>query len=252
MTSFRNGLDVLPAKLGEVLGESVRLGDGAGSIELDPTGEKSWTVTTTRGEELAADAVLVTIPAPSTVPLFESLDPDLAADVGQIATSNLAVVALAYDAEAMGGAPDGFGFLVPRETGPRILGCLWDSSIFPGRAPEGKVLMRAMIGGRHDPSAIELEDQELLRIVQQVLKTTMGLEIDALWTRIYRYPLGIGQYRVGHQSLLDSVHARLAELPGLWVGGSSYYGVAMNACFQKAPGQANEILEYLATGRGSV
>jgi oxygen-dependent protoporphyrinogen oxidase len=189
-----------------------------------------------------ADAVVVAIPSPRAVPLLEGLDGSLASSVEEIPTAGLAVVALGFDEDALGGAPDGFGFLVPRGTGPRILGCLWDSSIFPGRAPAGRVLMRVMIGGAHDPSAVEMEESALVEQVRSDLALTMGIQADPALSRVYRWPLGIGQYTVGHQTRLDTIHDRLRSLPGLRLAGSSFYGISMNSCIEKAGEQAEEIL----------
>jgi oxygen-dependent protoporphyrinogen oxidase len=188
---------------------------------------------------------MLAVPAAPAVPLVQSLDATLADTLCAIRSAGLAVVALGYEAEAIGGGADGFGFLVPRGTGPRILGCLWDSSLFPGRAPRGKVLLRVMIGGAHDPRAVTLDDDTLLGIVRKDLRTTMGIDAEPVLARIYRHPNGIAQYTVGHQQRLDTIHGRLERLPGLWVTGSSYYGVSMNACIARAGEQAEEILRYL-------
>jgi protoporphyrinogen/coproporphyrinogen III oxidase len=125
------------------------------------------------------------------------------------------------------------------------LGCLWDSSVFPGRAPAGKVLVRCMVGGAHDPAAVTEGDGALVRRCRTDLHDAMGITAEPELVRVYRWPLGIGQYRVGHQDRLDRIHARLAGHPGLWVAGSSYYGVAMNACIEKAWSQADEIVGRL-------
>jgi protoporphyrinogen/coproporphyrinogen III oxidase len=270
LTSFRQGMDTLPMALARDLGGAVRCGvevagvermHGPGdsvavrpvgtgpmaSPEKSPTSHPSWLIRLASGEALPADAVLLAVPAPRAAPLLQGLDAALASVVSEIRTAPLAVVALAFDAAAMGGAPRGFGFLVPRGTGPRILGCLWDSSIFPGRAPDGKVLLRAMIGGAHDPEANALSDEELEGAVRRDLKAVMGLAAEPLFTRVYRWRLGIGQYTVGHQGRLDRIHTALARNPGLWVAGSSFYGISMNACIEKAGAQAEEILTYLST-----
>lgn len=245
LTSFKDGLDTLPMALARELGDTLRL--GARALKVMPGGKagRPWSVHLDERRVLEADAVLVALPAPRARPLLEGVDEGLAATVGEIRTAPLAVVAVALDAREMGGAPDGFGFLVPRGTGPRILGCLWDSSIFPGRAPEGKVLLRAMIGGAHDPQAMILSDEELREQVLADLQLTMGLRAEPLFTRIYRWRLGIGQYTVGHQARLDRIHSVLARNPGLWVAGSSFYGISMNACIEKAGEQAGEILSHL-------
>ncbi len=265
LTSFKDGLDTLPRAAARELGEVVRLGvevvgverGGGAAVAGDSGGaqgvapgvgsEARWLLRLAAGEAVPADVVLLAVPAPKAVPLLSGLDAGLARAVGEIRTAPLAVVALALDAAAMGGAPDGFGFLVPRGTGPRILGCLWDSSIFPGRAPEGKVLLRAMIGGAHDPGANALSDEDLVGIVRGDLRATMGLTAEPLFARIYRWRLGIGQYTVGHQGRLDRIHEALARHPGLLVAGSSYYGISMNACIEKAGEQAGGILRFLAT-----
>jgi protoporphyrinogen/coproporphyrinogen III oxidase len=258
LTSFRDGLDTLVNGLAGAVGESLRLRAPVNGVrrtatdappDLDPLGtpspSKPWAIELASGDVLLADAVVVAVPSPLAAPILEPMDPALGLAVGEIRTAGLAVVALAYRAAEVNDV-HGFGFLVPRGTGPRILGCLWDSSIFPGRAPERYALLRVMIGGAHDPDAVVEDRETLLATVRQDLATTMGVSAEPLLEAVYRWPLGIAQYHVGHQDRLDRIHARLREHPGLWVAGSSFYGVSMNACFEKAPAQAGEILEYLA------
>jgi protoporphyrinogen/coproporphyrinogen III oxidase len=260
LTSFAAGLDTLVDGLAAAAGDSLRLRspvrglrrtaeelvppDAVGGAVRPATTARPWTVELATGDEIQADAVVLAVPSPHAAPLLQPLDPVLGMTVAEIPTAGLAVVALGYRAEDV---PDvhGFGFLVPRGMGPRILGCLWDSSIFPGRAPEGRVLMRVMIGGAHDPSAVTQAEPALLDRVRRDLQTTMGLVAEPVLTRVFRWPLGIAQYRLGHQERLDRIHDRLREHPGLWVAGSSFYGISMNACFERAPSQAEEIVEFL-------
>ena len=258
LTSFRDGLDTLIRGLVDALPEgTVRTDRAVASVTRREGGEgataagsgspagRRWTVTLADGGTLDADAVVVTIPSPRAAPLLRELDTELSETVAAIETAGLAVVALAWDAADVPDA-DGFGFLVPRGEGPRILGCLWDSSIFPGRAPDGRVLLRCMIGGAHDEAAVSEPGEVLVRQCRTDLEDAMGITAEPVMTRVYRWPLGIGQYTVGHQDRLDAIHARLDEHPGLWVAGSSYYGVAMNACIEKAWSQADEIVARLA------
>jgi protoporphyrinogen/coproporphyrinogen III oxidase len=261
LTSFRPGLDTLVDALARAAGDSLRLRAPVAAIRdsddghppdhgveagLRPApGRAGWIVRTGAGDDVHADVVVVAVPSPRAAPLLEPMDPVLGLAVREIETASLAVVALGYRVEDV---PDvhGFGFLVPRGMGPRILGCLWDSSIFPGRAPAGHVLLRTMIGGAHDPEAVGMERDALLALVATDLRATMGLRAAPALARIYRWPLGIAQYRVGHQDRLDRIQARLDRQPGLWLAGSSFYGISMNACFDKAPEQADQIVAFLS------
>ena len=213
---FPGGLDTLPKRAAE-LGDSVRLGSGSLPSKGEGKGRRPFPNldrSTSRGGihrgRRGGGGGAVTPGSPSSPDLGQGP----AGTVGEIRTAGLAVVALAFDAAAMGGAPDGFGFLVPRGTGPRILGCLWDSSIFPGRAPEGKVLLRAMIGGAHDPEAVA----ERKRRWWPRSGRTSGRPWDSrrrpLFSRVYRWPLGIGQYTVGHQNRLDRIHSGWKHIQG--------------------------------------
>ena len=253
LTSFRDGLDSLIAQLGEVLGPSIRLRTSIQGLERNEA-SGAWLVRTSVGEAegsetIEADVVVLSMPGQHAASILAPLDPGLGAEVGEIPTAPLAVVALAYEAQTIGGDPDGFGFLVPRGQGPRILGCLWDSSLFPGRAPQGKVLLRAMIGGAHDPTAVDLSDEELLAEVRRDLRITMGLTAEPVRSWIFRHRLGIAQYETGHEARLARIHASLDGHPGLWLAGSSYYGVAMNACIENAERQAMAIVGYLQAQR---
>lgn len=246
LTSFDDGLEVWIEALARELSDALRLRCAVEGIARVPdAGARAWRIAAARGDRHDADAVVVTIPSPLAAPLLEGVDAELGRTVAAIPTAGLAVVALGYRETDLGEAPDGFGFLVPRGEGLRILGCLWDSSIFPGRAEPGTVLIRVMIGGAHDPEAVSLDDGTLLGIVRRELAQSMGLRAEPVLARIYRHPLGIGQYTLGHGTRLDTIHARLSLLPGLWLAGSSYYGISMNNCIQKAGEQAEEIVAFL-------
>lgn len=244
LTSFDHGLDRFPAAIAAHLGDAVRLGVAVEGLER--TGDGAWRLECSDGSTVDADAVVLTVPATPAAALLETVDGQLSRLVGGIPSAGLAVVALGYDADAIGGEPDGFGFLIPRGEGLRTLGCLWDSSLFPGRAPSGKVLLRAMIGGAHDPEAVSLDDDALLSIVQADLSHTMGIDAAPVLTRVYRHRGGIAQYTVGHGKRLECIRRRLRDLPGLWLAGSSYEGVAMNACIERAVEHADEVVRWLA------
>ncbi len=245
LTSFEGGLSQLVDALSNQLSNPVRLNSRAVTLTPPNDAGSPWHVTSDSGETIPADSIVLAAPAAHVSSLAQTADAELAEAVSSLSSASLAVVAMGFDEASIGGAPDGFGFLVPRGEGIRILGCLWDSSLFSGRAPTGKVLMRAMIGGAHDPEAADLPDDELAQIVLSELRRIMGLDAEPVIQRVIRHRLGIGQYVTGHQARLDRIHERLDELPGLFVAGSSYYGISMNSCIQKAAEQTQEIVDFL-------
>jgi oxygen-dependent protoporphyrinogen oxidase len=240
LTSFRGGIETLVHGLAGVLGDTLRTGARVETLGRGPDG--AWQLDLAGGERLDADAVLLASPAPAAAALVAPLDAALAATLAAIPTAPLAVVALGYDAGVLGGAPRGFGFLAPPGEGLRLLGCLWDSSLFPGRAPAGKVLLRAMIGGARDPEAIRLSDPGLIAAVRGDLRRAMGIAVEPEQVWIFRHPLGISQYTLGHRDRLAAIAQGLARHPGLHVAGQSYFGISMNACIEQAPKIAAQLL----------
>ncbi len=236
LTSLRHGMESLVARLGERIGpERIRLRTPVTAVTTCEPGDPGarYLVHTADGE-IRCDHLVVAAPARHAAGFLRPLEASLAGELEAIAYAGLAVVALAWDEADLGTAPDGFGFLVPRGEGLRILGCLWDSSVFPDRAPAGRVLVRAMIGGAQDPEAVGLSDEELLAITRRDLETAMGIRATPCSVLIFRHPLGIPQYLVGHAERLARIDARLATLPGVALIGNSYRGVAVNNCAKEA------------------
>jgi oxygen-dependent protoporphyrinogen oxidase len=236
------------------LGRSVRLASRVAMLDTRAGG--GYTLGVHGLGRLDADAVVLAGPAVEAAALMAPLDREISRELRGIASAPLAVVCLGYDAAAIaaargpdrlaGAVPlDGFGFLVPRGQGPRILGALWESSIYPGRAPEGHALIRVMIGGARDPDAVLLDDDALLSTVKSDLRQTMGLGATPAFVRIYRHRVGIPQYIRGHLARLARIDARLARLPGLYLAGNSYHGVAINSCVAEAGPLAARVLSDL-------
>jgi oxygen-dependent protoporphyrinogen oxidase len=178
--------------------------------------------------------------------IVEGIDASLAATLAAIPAAPLAVIALGFDRRTLDHPLDGFGFLVPRGEQLPLLGALWDSSIFPNRAPEGFALVRVMLGGARDPERVATEDDRLVWTAREGLATTMGLRAAPVWTRVVRYPIGIPQYTVGHLDRVASIEAALTRLPGLFVTGNSYRGVSINACVTDAKAIALRVLDRQA------
>lgn len=244
LTSFVTGMSELVDGLTAALAESVRTGTRVLNVRRDPeTG--SWNVLTTSGH-LEADAVILAGPSAESSEFLRTFDPRLARELDDIPTAPVVVLALGYDAAATGPL-DGFGFLAPRSEGIRTLGALWETSIYPNRAPEGKALLRVILGGAQDRAAVTLSDDELLAVVRKDLETTMGLTAPPEFVRITRHARGIPQYERGHLARLGRIDALAAMHRGLFLAGNSYRGVSMNSCIAEADKIAEGVLAERST-----
>ena len=261
LTSFEGGMEDLIRALARSLGPDVvrtasrvtelKVRRNAASPGPRLVGTRAFSLSS-NGQRVEADAVVLAGPACETAELLGPIAPVAAAMMSAIQTAPIAVVCLGYDASALTadrGPLDGFGFLVPRGEHVRILGALWETSIYTGRAPAGKALLRVMIGGATDPAVMDLSDAALLTIVRDDLKRTMGLTIAPGFVRIVRHARGIPQYTAGHAGRLERIEASLAPFPGLFFAGNSYRGVAMNACIEDGIRLAPRIAEHLRTVR---
>lgn len=255
LTSFSGGMQMLIDATVASIGDDVRTSHKVSELrprrlrESGPrlVGARLFTVVSA-GRAIEADAVVLTGPASESADLLGAFDPEAARQLKGIATAPLAVVCLGYDERSLTddrGRLDGFGFLVPRGEGPRILGALWESSIYPERAPAGKALLRVMVGGATDREAAHLDESHLIGIVRDDLRRTMGVRVVPEFVHVFRHRRGIPQYTIGHGARLARIEARLREYPGLFLAGNSYRGVSINACIEDAPAVARRVATHL-------
>jgi len=245
LTSFRNGVQELTDALARELGPRLRMESEVRAVS--DLGRRGYRVHVEQGAPLDVDALILACPAWHAAPLLDTLDPEMAEAISAIPPAAIAVVHSGYRRDALDQpAPEGFGFLVPRNQGPRILGSLWSSNIFEGRAPDDSLLLTTMIGGAHDPEVVELTDEALAARVARDLERCMGLTARPCFSRIFRHAHGIPQYTRDHPARLARIERRQEAHAGLWVCGNSYRGISINACIEEAPQVAENVLEYLS------
>jgi len=162
--------------------------------------------------------------------------------LAEIPPAPAVVAALGFATSDLERRLDGFGFLMPPREPLRMLGCLWSSTTFAHRAPPGRALLRVLLGGPGDPGIMDLPDDQLLSIVLGELDRTMGLKGPPEMVRIIRWPRAIPQYTVGHGERLARIARELEKLPGLFVLGNGYRGIALNDCVTSAQAVADTIL----------
>ena len=242
MWSFREGLQLLIDALCADLPTPPVRGVRVRRVEKH---ERGWSVCGDGRDRWPADAVVLACPAHEQAEILADLDEALAADVAGIPYNRVAVVALGFRAADIPHALDGFGFLVPQRDRRDLLGVQWCSSIFPGRAPPGTVLLRAMCGGWNRPEMLDWDDERLLRAVRDELRVAMGVRAEPVFRRVVRWPRAIPQYHVGHLGRVARVEERVRRHPGLFLAGNAYRGVALNDCTERAETLARDIAGHL-------
>jgi oxygen-dependent protoporphyrinogen oxidase len=222
--SLRDGMESLPRAVADALGDRVRLGVRVASLARAGSG---WRVVADGGETLEAAQVIVTTPARVTAPLLDDVSPAVAAELRQIVYASVAGVGLLYRREDVDHALDGYGFLAPG--GRRdVLGCLFESTVFPNRAPAGHVFLRAMMGGARRPDVGSRTPEELILTATDSLRGLLGLHGDPVAAGTWHHAHAIPQYDLDHPARLQRIARCLKDTPGLHLGGAALRGASVN------------------------
>ncbi|MBI5483232.1 MAG: protoporphyrinogen oxidase [Deltaproteobacteria bacterium] len=243
LTSFREGIQYLSDALATSLGGIVKPGAAVTAVEKGAT--VPFRVTCSDGTEYEADLVIMASPAFAAADMLSGLDGGISGILRQIPYASMTVICFGYDRGQIGHSLDGFGYLIPKKEGRNTLGTLWDSSMFENRAPEGKVLLRSMMGGACFPEYVKLSDDEVVARVRQDLALTMGIDATPEFVRVFRHPQAIPQYTVGHGTRLQALEERLKAHPGLILTGNSYRGIGLNDCVAAAERAADDALKLV-------
>ncbi len=223
--SLAGGLQELTDALRTSLGPALRAGARASALARAGAG---WRVTLADGTTLEADRVALATPAWATADLVEPLDAGLAAGLREIPYAGVAIVALAYPLSDIPRPLDGYGYLVTRGERMSTLGVVWDSTLFPDRAPAGMGLLRVFLGGSRVPGLAERPEADLEALAREELARVLGVRAHPARTWVFRRPRAIAQYTLGHLGRVRRLRAQAALYPGLHVVGTSYDGVSFN------------------------
>lgn len=238
LTSFAQGMSTLPMAIANRLGDRLRISSAVESLTRE--GQR-YTVHLSNGEKLEAERVILASPAHAQATVLKDLAAELSKELNRIPYPALSICCLGYKSDRIKHKLNGFGFLVPSQEQRNILGSLWDSSIFPQRAPDGYVLLRTMIGGARAPDLALLPDDKLIDLVRHDLKDIMGIDAEPDFIRVYRHKQAIPQYVLGHGQRLETIQQLLQKHPELILTGNAYKGVALNDCIGNAYHLANTL-----------
>ena len=242
--SLAGGMGSLVDRLAQSLGEAIRLHMPALGLSRSPdyAAPTPFSVRFASGESRSFDVVVVATPAGDAAALLRDLDLGAANALSDIPHAGVAVVALAIGLEAFRSRPDGYGFLVaPGEDLP-VLGALFESNLFPGRAPEGFQLVRVFLGGVDRPELVTQPDSKLIGLACEGLDRAVGLKGGPQKTWVMRQENAIPQYTLGHRERVASVMKRLGSFPGLYVAGNAYRGVSVGSIIEDADRVAGWLL----------
>jgi oxygen-dependent protoporphyrinogen oxidase len=220
---MRQLVDAIVARLEP---RAVRLGCKVQELRFSGT---AWELAVNGQRELF-DAVIVATPAHVAGRLLAGADTRLAEELGGISYSSSVTASLIYDRQDLAGHDRGFGFLVPRSEGRRMLACTFVHNKFPHRAPDDRGIVRGFMGGQRDPHALSLSDNEVLDTLRRELREITGISAEPRAVRIYRWDRAMAQPSVGHLERVARIEARLSALPGLTLAGNYFRGIGVPDC----------------------
>jgi len=189
------------------------------------------------------DAVIVALPAAAAASVLRMASPQLSAELGAIQYSSSITVGLGYDREVRQSLPPGFGFLVPRSEGKRLLAATFVHNKFPHRAPQDRALLRCFFAGVNAERVWPLNDDQIVGIVRNELQQILGLRAEPLFARVYKWKSAMAQYEVGHLERLDRIERLRQQLPGLALAGNAYRGIGVPDCVRSGRDAAKNALE---------
>ena len=225
LLSFRDGMETLPRALAARLGAGLRLRSPAEGLAPAASGG-GWSVRDSGGE-LTADRVILALPASAAAALVAPFAPEAARALESIPYPPLALLHLAWEERALLRPLSGFGQLVAPSPSRRILGAVWSSSLFAGRAPAGRALLTVFLGGARDPAAPALPDDELVAAAAKDLEAEGLVQGPPEVVRVTRWEHAIPQYERGHSRVIAALADAERRWPGLHFRGNYRGGISV-------------------------
>jgi oxygen-dependent protoporphyrinogen oxidase len=238
-TSLKNGMQQLVETLVPRLNQASVLTDTFVQSIQPRTG--GWSVSAgVKSDHF--NAVVLALPAHSAAQLLSQCSPDLSAELAAIVYSSSITVGLGYDRKVRQSLPPGFGLLVPRSEGKRLLAATFVHNKFPHRTPDDRALMRCFFAGSTAENLWQLSDDAIVTVVRDELQQILGLRAEPLFARIYKWRSAMAQYGIGHLERLDRIERLRQQLPTLALAGNGYRGIGVPDCIRSGQDAAKQVL----------
>jgi oxygen-dependent protoporphyrinogen oxidase len=248
LQTFREGNETLVRALAKNLGPALLTETKVAEISRQSTGSFDLRLESRSSiESVSTKSLILATPTDITGSLLSQLDSSFLSALNSIDYAAVAVVSLGYRQQDIGHSLNGFGFLVPRSSGLRVLGSVWNSSLFPGRAPEGQALLTSFVGGASDPTATKLNAQELASLVHREISPVLSMKSEPVFSNVTIWPRALPQYNLGHGDRLAAVAKSRSRFPGLWLTGNYLQGPAIGSCVDQTLAVAEEVRNHLGT-----
>jgi oxygen-dependent protoporphyrinogen oxidase len=245
--SWRDGIATLPRTLAQRLEGNIRAGVMVRRIS---SSHKGFNIDLGSQGRLYAKSVIIATQAHVAVQLICEIDPQGAAAAQRIHSPPLAVVFLGFPRRNVAHPLDGLGFLTSEAENRNVLGAQFCSTMFPGRAPEGHVAVSAYIGGSRAPHLARLPAPDLIHLARSEFRDLIGAAGDPTVAQVRHWPVGLPQYKSGHQKLIEDLGTTDKRLDGLFLTGNYFAGPSVAVCLSIARKTALAVHSYLERARG--
>jgi protoporphyrinogen/coproporphyrinogen III oxidase len=249
LCSFRRGVGTLAQAMADKLGDNLQSGAVVNSVARSaaPARSRYQMRVSRKGREetVEADAVVIATPAYTASHLIGPLSPSAAHLLSGIEYAGVAVVAAGYYRQQIARSIDGFGFLVPRSEKLRTLGAVWNSSLFPGRARPGTVVVTSFIGGATDARILEKSEDEIATIVQDEIAGILEIGGPPVVARVWKHFKALPQYNLGHGYVVQQLRDAERTSPGLFFSGNYLAGPSLGKCVENGFETAEAIRVFL-------
>jgi len=242
-TSFVGGMQELTDRMADAARRE-KMRTGVTVTALHRAHGRAWTVLLSDGSSVDGDAVIIATESWAAEPLIRPHDEIIRESLASIPTSSSATISMAFNENEVGFDLNAFGVLCPMVERRALMAATYSSTKWPGRAPPGKVLLRGFVGGPHNQEIVKRSDEELTQAVLAEFQDLLGLNPFAkpLFSRVFRWHLGMPQYTLGHLERVARIEDRCAQIPGLAIAGGSYRGVGVPNCIESGERAVTKIL----------